>query len=161
MIIFYDIWKALYLKELANKYKFRQPRICQWQKTNAVPVNSKINYLSNSIEYFFTFTKGKNPTFNSIYDNGVYNYPICHGKERIKLHPTQKPIKLISDIMSKHSNPGDLVLDTFAGTFTTYVSCDNLDRKCICIENDEIYFNIGLRRINENRIKLGIEEINL
>ena len=158
LIIFYDIWKSNDIKYFADKYKFKQPRVCQWQKTNPVPINSKVNYLSNAIEYFFTFVKGKKPKFNSFYDNGVYKYPICHGKERYE-HPTQKPLQLILDIINKHSNKGDVVLDNFAGTFTVAHACDNLDRRWICIEKDEKYFNIGLRRINENREKLGISKI--
>lgn len=150
LIMFYDIWKSSTIKFYADKYKFKQHRICQWQKSNPVPINSNINYLSNAIEYFFSFTKGKNPTFNSNYDNGVYVYPICHGKERYN-HPTQKPLSLISDILKKHSKEGDLVLDVFAGTFTTHVACDNLNRKCISIEMDEIFYNIGKKRVNENR----------
>jgi DNA modification methylase len=107
LIIFYDIWKSNELKQMADKYKFKQPRVCQWQKTNPVPINSKTNYLSNSIEYFFTFVKGKKPTFHSEYDNGVYRYPICHGKERYS-HPTQKPLQLIIDIVNKlFSKPTD------------------------------------------------------
>lgn len=147
LIIFYDIWKSKDIKELADKYKFKQPRVCQWQKSNPVPINSKINYLSNSIEYFFTFTKGKNPTFNSVYDNGVYVYPICHGKERFD-HPTQKPLSLISDLIIKHSNPGDLVLDNFAGTGTTGHACLLNNRDFILIEKDINYFNILQARIN-------------
>ena len=150
LLIFYDIWKSNELKEISEKYKFKQPRIGQWQKSNPVPINSKINYLSNGTEYFFTFIKGKNPTFNSEYDNGVYRCPLCHGKERYD-HPTQKPLSLISELVIKHSNPGDLVLDNFAGTFTTYIACENLDRKCIGIEKIEDYFNIGKKRIEENR----------
>ena len=122
LIIFYGIWKSNEIKQVADKYKFKQPRVCQWQKTNPVPINSKTNYLSNAIEYFFTFVKGKKPTFHSVYDNGVYKYPICHGKERYE-HPTQKPLQLIVDIVSKHSNPDDVVLDTFAGTGTTAHAC--------------------------------------
>lgn len=146
LIIFYDIWKSNEIKQVADKYKFKQPRVCQWQKTNPVPINSKINYLSNAIEYFFTFVKGKKPTFHSVYDNGVYKYPICHGKERYE-HPTQKPLQLIVDIVSKHSNPDDVVLDTFAGTGTTAHACVLTDRRYIVIERDEQYFNIIKSRI--------------
>lgn len=150
LIIFYDIWKSNDLKKFADKYKFKQARVCQWQKTNPVPINSKTNYLSNAIEYFFTFVKGKKPTFHSIYDNGVYKYPICHGKERYN-HPTQKPLSLIIDIIKKHSNPGDLVLDTFAGTCTVGHACEKINRRWICIENDDRYFEIGLKRITTER----------
>ncbi len=145
LIIFYDMWKISELKKVAEKYKFKQGRICQWQKTNPVPVNSKINYLSNAIEYFVTFIKGKNPTFNSQYDNGVYRYPICKDKDRF--HPTQKPVQLINDLILKHSNSGDLVLDTFAGSGTTAISCIQHDRNYIIMERDEKYFNLTKNRI--------------
>ncbi len=148
LIIFYDIWKSNIIKEWAEKYKFKQPRVCQWQKTNPVPVNSKTNYLSNANEYFFTFVKGKKPTFNSEYDNGVYRYPICHGKERYS-HPTQKPLQLIIDLISKHSKKDDVVLDTFAGTGTTAHACILTDRKYIVIEKEEKYFDIIKNRIDE------------
>jgi DNA modification methylase len=147
LIIFYDVWKSTEIKNMADKYKFKQPRICQWQKSNPVPINSKLNYLSNAIEYFFTFVKGKKPTFHSIYDNGVYRYPICHGKERYE-HPTQKPLQLIVDIVNKHSNPGDLVLDNFAGTGTTAHASILTDREYIVMEKDEKYFEIIKSRIN-------------
>lgn len=148
LIIFYDSWKSNELKLYAEKNKFKQPRIGMWIKTNPVPINSKLNYLSNAVEYFFTFVKKSKPTFNSSYDNGIYNYPICHGKERYK-HPTQKPLQLISDLINKHSNPGDLVLDTFAGTGTTAHACFNLNRKYIMIEKDENYFDIMKDRISK------------
>lgn len=160
LIFFFDVWKSQTIKEIAEKYKFKQPRVGQWQKTNPVPINSKINYLSNAIEYFFTFTKGKKPTFNSVYDNAIYKYPICHGKERLD-HPTQKPLGLISDLILKHSNSGDLVLDTFAGSGTTGHASILNDRKYILIERDENYFNILEKRINEiktNSIVLDIKK---
>jgi site-specific DNA-methyltransferase (adenine-specific) len=146
LIMFYDIWKSNVIKEAAETSKFKQPRICQWQKSNPVPINSKINYLSNAVEYFFTFIKGKNPTFNSEYDNGVYKYPICHGKERTK-HPTQKPLSLIKDLIEKHSNPGDLILDTFAGSGTVGHACILTGRDFILIEKNQEYFEILEKRL--------------
>jgi site-specific DNA-methyltransferase (adenine-specific) len=148
LIIFYDIWKCSEIKNIADKYKFKQPRIGAWVKTNPVPINSRTNYLSNSSEYFFTFVKGSKPTFNSKYDNGVYSFPICHGKERYQ-HPTQKPLNLIKNLIEKHSNPGDLVLDTFAGTGTTAHACILLNREYILIEKDKDYFEIISKRIEE------------
>lgn len=147
LIIFYDIWKSSIIKNIADKYNFKQPRVCQWLKTNPVPINSKLNYLSNSSEYFFTFVKGGKPTFNSIYDNGVYMYPICHGKERYN-HPTQKPLQLISDLILKHSNECDVVLDTFAGTGTTAHACVLNNRDYIVMENNEEYYDIIKNRID-------------
>lgn len=148
LIIFYDPWKCNELKLFSEKNKFKQPRIGMWVKNNPVPINSKINYLSNAIEYFFTFVKKSKPTFNSKYDNGIYNYSICHGKERFK-HPTQKPLKLIKELIKKHSNENDLVLDTFAGTGTTAQACLELNRKYIVIEKDKKYIKIIKKRINK------------
>jgi site-specific DNA-methyltransferase (adenine-specific) len=147
IIVFYDIWKSSTIKLAADSNKFKQSRIGQWQKNNPVPVNSKLNYLSNAIEFFFTFVKGSKPTFNSEYDNGVYKYPICHGKERTS-HPTQKPIGLIVDLINKHSNPGDVVLDTFAGSGTTGHAAILTGRDFIMVEKDEVYFNIIKNRLD-------------
>jgi len=152
LLTFYDIWKSSEIKESADKYKFKQPRVGCWTKNNPVPINSKSNYLSNANEYFFSFVKGGKPTFNSKYDNGLYKYPICHGKERYK-HPTQKPLSLIRELIEKHSNPGDLVLDTFAGTGTTAHACVLSNRKYIMIEKNEVYFKIIEERLNNLKIK--------
>lgn len=150
LIFFYDIWKSNDVKLSAENSKFKQPRVCQWVKTNPVPVNSKINYLSNSTEYFFTFVKGSKPTFNSKYDNGLYKYPICHGNERTS-HPTQKPLSLINDLILKHSNENDLILDTFGGSGTTALSCILNNRNYILIEKDIEYYNISINRISSIR----------
>lgn len=151
LIIFFDVWKCGELKFFAEKNKFKQPRVCNWIKTNPVPINSKVNYLSNSTEFFFSFVKGSSPTFNSKYDNGSYSYPICHGSERLS-HPTQKPLSLIDKLVSKHSNPGDTVLDCFAGTGTVGESCQRLDRKYILIENNKDYFDLIKNRLNKYNI---------
>ena len=151
LIVFYDVWKSNDIKESALEAGFKQPRVCAWVKTNPVPINSKINYLSNATEYFFTFVKDSKPTFNSKYDNGFYKFPICHGKERLK-HPTQKPLGLISELIEKHSNSGDLILDNFAGTGTVGEACIKLDRDYILIEKEESYFSLIADRLNKSQI---------
>jgi len=147
LIIFYDIWKCNDIKVSADKLGFKQPRVCSWVKTNPTPINSKINYLSNAVEYFFTFTKGSNPTFNSKYDNGIYTYPLCHGKERV--HPTQKPLKLILDLVEKHSKEGDVILDPFAGSGTTGEAAKIINRDYILIEKELEYYNLCNIRLNK------------
>ncbi len=148
LIIFYDIWKSAEIKIVADNNNFKQPRVCCWTKSNPVPINSKLNYLSNANEYFFTFVKGSKPTFNSEYDKGIYSYPICHGKERYN-HPTQKPLSLIKDLIQKHTNIGDVVLDCFAGSGTTGHAAELTDRKYILIEKDETYFSIIQERLEQ------------
>lgn len=50
LICFYDIWKISILRRYFDDAKFRQIRFIEWVKTNPVPINSKINYLTNARE---------------------------------------------------------------------------------------------------------------
>lgn len=61
-------------------------------------------------------------------------------------HPTQKPEVLLQRIILASSNRDDIVLDPFAGSFTTCKVALDLGRKTIGIENNEEFFKIGLRR---------------
>lgn len=146
MICFYDLWKIETLKNLYDSNKFKQVRFIEWMKTNPVPINSKINYLTNAREVAVSAIKGSKPTFNSSYDNGLYSYPICAGKERT-IHPTQKPLSLITDLVLKHSNEGDMVLDCFMGSGTTGVACKNTNREFIGMELDEKYYKVACERL--------------
>jgi site-specific DNA-methyltransferase (adenine-specific) len=63
-------------------------------------------------------------------------------------HPTQKPKALLERIIKASSNQGDIVLDPFAGTFTTSCVAKELNRKSIGIEIEEEYVKTGLRRLD-------------
>ena len=62
-------------------------------------------------------------------------------------HPSQKPEALLERIIRASSNPGDLVLDPFAGTFTTCAVAKRLGRRTIGIELQRSYVGVGLRRL--------------
>lgn len=62
-------------------------------------------------------------------------------------HPSQKPEALMERIILASSNPSDIILDPFAGTFTTCAVAKRLGRKTIGIEINEKYFKVGLRRL--------------
>ncbi|HKZ54383.1 MAG TPA: adenine-specific DNA-methyltransferase [Anaerolineales bacterium] len=62
-------------------------------------------------------------------------------------HPTQKPVALLERIILASSNPGDLVLDPFSGTFTTSAVAKKWGRRSVSIEIEEEYVKIGLRRL--------------
>ena len=62
-------------------------------------------------------------------------------------HPTQKPISLLERIIKASTNPNDLILDPFSGTFTTSFVAKKLGRQSIGIELQEEYVKIGLRRL--------------
>ena len=147
IIIFYDLWKIQELSDLFKKHNFKQLRFIEWIKTNPVPINSKTNYLTNSREVAICAVKGGKPTFNSEYDNGIYSHPIYHSKGRF--HPTQKPIKLFEELIEKHTNINDIVLDTFQGSGTTAIACINTSRKYMGCEKDKGYYMKLLNRISE------------
>lgn len=126
LIIFFDIWKIGILKTLMEKNKFKQIRFIEWIKTNPQPLNSKVNYLTNCREIALLGVKGGKPTFNSKYDNGIYYFPLQGGKKRF--HPTQKSIALFEELIKKHSNENDVVVDTFLGGGTTAIACKNTNR---------------------------------
>jgi site-specific DNA-methyltransferase (adenine-specific) len=119
LIMFFDIWKITILKELFEKNRFKQIRFIEWIKTNPQPLNSSINYLTNCREIALLGVKCGKPTFNSKYDNGIYMFPLQGGKKRF--HPTQKSIPLFEELIKKHSNENDVVMDTFLGGGTTAI----------------------------------------
>ena len=139
IIIFFDIWKITPLKELLEKHKFKQIRFIEWIKTNPQPLNSSTNYLTNCREIALTAVKGGKPTFNSKYDNAMYNFPLQGGKNRF--HPTQKSLLLFEELIKKHSNENDLVLDTFLGGGTTAIACNNNNRQFIGCEVSKEYYD--------------------
>ena len=63
-------------------------------------------------------------------------------------HPTQKPEKLLAKIILASSNPGDMILDPFAGSGTTSVAAKKLGRNFIAIESDEQYCLLAQKRLN-------------
>ena len=139
LIIFFDLWKITILKNLMEKYNFKQIRFIEWIKTNPQPLNSKINYLTNCREIALVGIKKSKPTYNSSYDNGIYHYPLQGGKNRF--HPTQKSLKLFEELIKKHSKEGDIIMDTFLGSGTTALACKNLNKKFIGCEINLNYFN--------------------
>ena len=144
LILFFDIWKITTLKDIMEKYKFKQIRFIEWIKTNPQPLNSRVNYLTNCREIALIGIKGSKPTFNSSYDNGIYKYPLQGGI--IRTHPTQKNILLFEDLIKKHSNNNDTVMDTFLGSGTTSIACKNLNRKFKGCEKDVEFYNTIVSR---------------
>lgn len=124
-------------------------------------------YNINRIEGFMTYAEIKtidrrfsrrfsrrfNLPENAKYKSNVLEYK----KDYMGLHPTQKPIALIEDLIKTYTNKGDTVLDFCMGSGTTIVAADNLNRNSIGIEKDKEYFDIAVERINKNRERLKDE----
>lgn len=143
------------------KYKY------YWQKTQTVGfLNAKKQPLRN-IEEIAVFYR-KQPTYNpqmwkdtklshSVTKDCSYTptydrYPTQlltykSDKQTSSLHPTQKPVALLENLIKTFTNEGDTVLDFCMGSGSCGVACKNLNRNFIGIELDENYFNIAKERI--------------
>lgn len=91
-------------------------------------------------EYGFT-------TYDSTerYPKSVWKF--AKDSQNSALHPTQKPLALIEELVRTYSNAGDTVLDNCFGSNTTGVAAGKLHRKYIGIEKDKEYFEIGKERM--------------
>lgn len=119
-------------------------------KTNP-GVAHRSTYLS-SMEYVVWACKDDGPTFKPFANAGApeaHNFretPVCGGNERLA-HPTQKPLALIVDLLQRHSSPGDVVFDPFAGTGTTLVACKQHERAGLGCEIEPKYVKLATLRL--------------
>ena len=157
-IIWYDLWKLSYLSEAMLKAGFKQLRIIVWEKSNPVPLNQSVNYLTNSREIALLGVKGGKPTFNAKYHSGVFKFPIPRDGGK-RLHPTQKPILLFKELVQIHSAPGDLVVDPFLGSGTTAVAALSNDRRFSGGDNDASYVQVARKRLCREVPQLCTREI--
>ena len=65
------------------------------------------------------------------------------------LHPTQKPVALLEELIKTYTNEGETILDNCMGSGSTGVACIHTNRNFIGMELDETYFNIAKNRIEE------------
>ena len=132
-----------------------------WQKTNPMPRNRDRRYISN-IEHLAWFVKpGDKWTFNrrnSTYDGCVLTYPSESGGGFKRYHPCQKNVKMLEELILRHSNPGDLVLDPFMGAGSTAVACRNTGRGFIGVEIEQRYFEIAHLRTFDTPVKEVISD---
>ncbi len=101
----------------------------------------------NQSEYCLVLEKG-NPKYNlNDFSNVIKMQHIQHDEET---HPHQKGLQLIKKIIRHSSSEGDVVLDCFSGSGTTAVACSELNRKFICIEKDEKYYDLSVERLSND-----------
>lgn len=71
---------------------------------------------------------------------------ITESKDK-RYHPTQKPVELLTTIISQFSKPSDVILDCFMGSGSTGVACLKTNHDFIGIELDKQYFKIAKDRL--------------
>lgn len=143
-IVFFDLWKASELAQIMKDVGFEGLTMIEWVKTNAVPINSRKNYLSNAREIAVVAhkplplqsepSKFKPLIYNPAVSTGAFEAAIYSGRDRF--HPTQKSLSLFEQLIESHTAEGDVVLDCFSGSATTGVAAIRRGRHYIGCEPD-------------------------
>jgi len=123
--------------------RFYRPMI--WLKPNAKP-NLQGDGPGKGHEMIQAYWSGPGrPKWNGGGKVGVF----IHARPHKVIHPTEKPISLMKELVRLFTNPGDVILDPFMGSGSTGVAALELGRKFIGIERNPDYFATARQRITE------------
>ncbi len=139
------------LKELlieSENAGFKLLNILVWKKKRHSPNRY---YLKNA-EFIVFLRKGKAKNINNM---GTFQCLEIDNVEN-KLHPSEKPVKLMEIFIRNSSKLGDIVLDPFMGSGTVAISAINTGRKYIGFEINEEYYHMAEQRIAEHNFSLVV-----
>jgi DNA modification methylase len=128
---------------------------CIWAKDSFVMGRSPYQWQHEPILYGWLKT-GTHKWYAGRSEATIWNYP---KPKRNADHPTSKPLDLLAYPIKNSSQPNGIVLDTFGGSGSTLIACDQADRVCHMLELDEKYASVILRRYAEYKGN-GSEDIS-
>ena len=144
--VVFNAWKNLgAIANYAETQGFDTKDMIRLEKSNPMPRNRDRRYITDYECAVWFVKKGAKWTFNrqdKKYQRPKFVFGIESG-----LHPTQKNLGLMQELVKIHSNQGNTIIDPFMGSGTTGVACKNLNRNFIGIEKDANYFEIASKRI--------------
>ena len=131
-----------------------------WNDYDSNPFDEQMyRYLETQIEMPYTFDeyfaivaeyKQKTKSVFNLWQGGKSKSNVLeYAKDNDGYHPTQKPVKLLEDLIQTYSNEGNTVLNFTMGSGSCGVASVNTNRNFIGIELDKGYFDIAEKRINE------------
>ena len=138
----WDVYPS-WIEQIRKRFKVKNCIV--WFKRGGGLGDLKKGYIYN--HEFIIYCAEKNHRLNGKRRNDVFEF--AKDAPSTYVHPTQKPISLLKEIIERSSNEGGVVLDCFMGSGSTGVACVNTNRRFIGIELDEDYFNIAKKRIEE------------
>ena len=125
---------------------FHLAGVCIWVKNSLVLGRSDYQWQHEPVLYGF-LKNGKHPWYSDRKQTTIWNYD---KPKRNKNHPTSKPLDLLGYPISNSSQENAIVLDTFGGSGSTLMACEQTDRICHMMELDEKYASVILRRYVED-----------
>ena len=146
MYMFCSFDKVDFFKQELEKY-FKVKNMIVWVKNNHTAGDLKAQF-GKKYELVFLVNKGR-ALFNGKRLTDVWEFDRVVGNNQ--LHQNQKPLELIEQCITKHSNVGDVVFDGFIGSGTTAIACINTNRNYIGFELDGEYYKVAQQRI-ENEL---------
>lgn len=120
---------------------FKTHQLLTWKKNNATPSRY---YMKNG-EFTFFMRKGRAKTINNPGSKAVHDF---NNQTRNKPHPTAKPVDLVRMYIENSSQPGDIVLDPFAGAGSTAVAAIKTGRRFVGFEIDPEHYEVAIRRMS-------------
>ena len=88
----------------------------------------------------------------SIMWNGMLQHDMKN--KEVRIHPTQKPVKLYEWILMNYAKEGDKIVDTHRGSASLDIACHNLGFDLVTCELDTDYFNDGNKRLKQHQQQL-------
>lgn len=151
VIVFFDQWKLAALSGMLERHGFEAVALIEWVKTNPPPINAGRAFMSNAREVALAALKPhrpheRGPVFHGT--NFTCVFPCGLARARKPRHPTMKPVPLFEEFIAIHTDPGDLVLDCFAGSATTAVAALRLGRHFVGCEREAEYFALARDRLD-------------
>jgi DNA modification methylase len=132
------------LEASAAKYK----RACVWVKPDSAPQFNGQGPAMGAEMFVTAWCGSGHSRWNGGGRRNVFVHS-CQPPDRTGLHPTEKPLGLMKELVGLFSDGSDLVLDPFMGSGTTGVACAASGRRFIGVEKDLKYFDLACRRIEE------------
>ena len=70
--------------------------------------------------------------------------------KEVRIHPTQKPVKLYEWLLMNYAEPGQKILDTHLGSMSIAIACHNLGYELTGCELDKDYYEQGIKRVRQH-----------
>jgi hypothetical protein len=131
-----------------NASPMKYKRACVWVKPDSMPQLNGQGPAAGAENFVSAWAGEGRSNWNAGGKRGVYTHCV-NGPERHGEHPTEKPRRLMAEIIADFTMQGQTILDPFMGSGTTGVAAVQLDRQFIGIERDERYFDIACHRIEQ------------